>query len=89
MTLLWILIACLLNSLVAFVGIILFVFKEKTLKKTIKLLIGLATGTLLGGAFFHLFPEAIDNLGYMLAAVLFILGFFIFFKTYVFQVVYY
>lgn len=61
MILLWIIGATLLVSLISFVGIITFVIKEKLLDKILFSLIGFSAGALIGGAFFHLMPEALEN----------------------------
>ncbi|UZE94081.1 MAG: ZIP family metal transporter [Candidatus Pacearchaeota archaeon] len=58
--LLWILISVIIVSLIAFVGIFFLAFKEKFLKKILILFIALASGALLGGAFFHLIPESLE-----------------------------
>ncbi|MCS7115303.1 MAG: ZIP family metal transporter [Nitrososphaerota archaeon] len=50
-------------SLVAFVGIIFVGLNEGLLKNITTTLVGFASGTLLGGAFFHLLPEALTSEG--------------------------
>ena len=50
-------------SLISIIGIIALILKEKVLNKIVYLLISLSTGALLGGAFFHLLPEAIQEFG--------------------------
>ena len=62
-TLLWIIASGLLMSAIALIGSITLVFEEATLRKLLLPLVALAAGTLLGGAFFHLIPAAIDSLG--------------------------
>ncbi len=47
-------------SLLSFIGVIALALKEKTLNKIILVLVAFAAGALLGGAFFHLLPEALD-----------------------------
>lgn len=63
MTLLWILSATILVSLISLVGIFSFGIKTKTLDKILVLLVGFAAGGLIGGAFLHLLPEAIEQYG--------------------------
>ncbi|MEM2911935.1 MAG: ZIP family metal transporter [Candidatus Bathyarchaeia archaeon] len=46
-------------SLIAFTGILFIGLKEKLLENITMVLVGFASGTLLGGAFFHLLPEAL------------------------------
>jgi len=77
--LLWIIIATFLDSLISLIGIIGLWFNEKFLKSILKYLVSFAAGTLLGGSFFHLFPEAIEGIGYFMSASLLITGFVIFF----------
>lgn len=59
------LIATLIVSAVAFVGIIFISLLEKaeTFSKILLALVGLSSGVLFGGAFLHLFPEAIEEVG--------------------------
>ncbi|MEM2104058.1 MAG: ZIP family metal transporter [Candidatus Bathyarchaeia archaeon] len=46
-------------SLIAFVGIIFAGLRESLLKRVTMILVGFASGTLIGGAFLHLLPEAL------------------------------
>lgn len=48
-------------SLFALVGVFAFGFREQTLKKLSFFLVAFSTGALLGGAFLHLLPEALNN----------------------------
>jgi hypothetical protein len=50
-------------SLVAFVGIIFVGLKEAFLKRILMALVGFASGSLIGGAFIHLLPEAVEKTG--------------------------
>lgn len=54
------LLATLVISLISLAGIATFVFKEKTTQKISMYLVAFSTGTLIGGAFFHLLPEAVE-----------------------------
>jgi len=47
-------------SLISFVGAIFVGLKESLLRRIMMALVGFASGTLLGGAFFDLLPEAVD-----------------------------
>jgi len=79
-TLGWILIAGLAMSSLALVGAITTVLPEPTLDRIVMPTVGLAAGSLLGGAFFHMLPEAIDTLGNRLAVyVSLVAGFLVFF----------
>ena len=75
-----ILIATVIISLIAFVGIFTFLLKKELLNRTLMVLVALSTGALLGGAFLHLLPEAIAQKGARLEIFLYLLlGFSIFF----------
>jgi zinc and cadmium transporter len=60
-TLLSSLLGALAISLISFVGIFILPLKQKVIQRIIFLLLSLSTGALLGGAFFHLLPESLDN----------------------------
>lgn len=82
--LLWILVSTFLISLIAFIGALTLFLKERLLNKILTVLISLSAGTLIGGAFLHLLPEAIQKTGIatqnLLKVFLFLLlGFCIFF----------
>jgi zinc and cadmium transporter len=80
MVLAQIIIATFIISLIAFVGILTFVLKEKWLNKILLILVALSSGALIGGAFLHLLPESIEELGAGLDVFLvLILGFCLFF----------
>jgi len=66
-------------SLVSLAGVFTLSLKEEILRKYIFLFISLAVGALLGDAFIHLIPEAMNKLPETMAAVLIISGIFIFF----------
>jgi len=59
----YILLSALFISLLSFVGILTMLFKEKVLSKVLLLLVAFSAGALLGGAFLHLLPEAIETAG--------------------------
>ncbi|MEM2338208.1 MAG: ZIP family metal transporter [Candidatus Bathyarchaeia archaeon] len=50
-------------SLIAFVGLIFAGMREERLNRITMLLVGFASGTLIGGAFLHLLPEALTSEG--------------------------
>jgi len=59
----WILITGVLMSLIALAGSVTFVLKESTLHKMILPLVALSAGSLLGGAFFHMLPASLADMG--------------------------
>lgn len=66
-TLGWIAGTGLLMSAIALVGSVTLAAKEATLTKAIPWLVALAAGSLLGGAWFHMMPAAVDAMGNGLA----------------------
>jgi len=61
MVLVWILASILLVSLISLVGIFTFLIKEKSLHSIIFYLVGFSAGALIGGAFLHVLPEALEK----------------------------
>src|SRR4030043_946183 len=59
----YILISTFLISLLAFVGAVILFLKEKFLDRILLILVSFAAGALIGGAFLHLIPEAIEEVG--------------------------
>jgi zinc and cadmium transporter len=86
-TILWILLATFIVSLIAFVGVVTLALSHKALEKILLSLVGLSAGTLIGGAFLHLLPEALNEMGGIMeqdaaqqtVMLMVILGFVIFF----------
>ena len=79
-TLFWIIASGFAMSLIALVGLLTLVLKERLLKKILLLLVALSAGALLGGAFLHLIPETIVKVGVQLDMFLWLLfGFSLFF----------
>jgi len=72
-----ILLFTLLNGLLALVGGLFFLFFKK-IDKILIYLVAFTTGALLGGAFFHFLPEAIEELLLVKTAVLTVFGFLLF-----------
>ncbi len=62
-TLLWVLSATFIISLIAWVGTFTLFLKEELLNKILLGLVAFAAGALIGGAFLHLLPEAISECG--------------------------
>jgi zinc and cadmium transporter len=80
MTLIQILVATFVISLISFVGIFTFLLKEELWNRALLVLVALSTGALLGGAFLHLIPETIEQVGGSLDIFLYLLlGFCLFF----------
>ena len=70
----------LMVSLISLVGVFTLSFKESLLRKYIFIFISLAVGALLGDAFIHLIPEALEgSLSPALVSVLIIAGILLFF----------
>ncbi|MDQ1278970.1 MAG: zinc and cadmium transporter [Thermoproteota archaeon] len=58
-----ILISVSIVSLLSFIGILFIGLKEAFLNRILTALIGFASGSLIGGAFLHLLPEALEDSG--------------------------
>ncbi|HDQ22400.1 MAG TPA: ZIP family metal transporter [Candidatus Uhrbacteria bacterium] len=77
---LWILLSTLLMSLIAWVGLITLFLNEQRLKRIIFPLVAFSAGALLGGAFLHMIPESINEMGVGVEVFLWLLlGFSLFF----------
>ncbi len=80
MNLIWALGASIVVSLISFVGVISLLLKENLLNKILLLLISFSAGALIGGAFLHLIPEAVEKSGHSSEVYLFVIvGFILFF----------
>ena len=66
-------------SLIAIIGIVKIGVDDKKLNKVVLLLVSLSAGGLLGGAFLHLLPEAVEGFGELDVYIFLILGFLLFF----------
>lgn len=77
--LLWILAATIIDGLLGLVGVFSLFMKDKTLGKIILVLVAFSAGALLGGAFLHLMPEAIEAMEVSAAFSYLLVGFIIFF----------
>ncbi|MCP6718193.1 MAG: ZIP family metal transporter [Patescibacteria group bacterium] len=58
-----IIISTFLISFIAFIGALTLFLKEKLLDKILLILVSFSAGSLMGGAFFHLIPEALEGIG--------------------------
>jgi len=58
-----IIIATFLISLIAFTGALILFLKDKLLDRILLVLVSFSAGALMGGAFFHLIPEALEEVG--------------------------
>ena len=61
MILLYILISTIAISVIAFVGVFTLFLKQNIVNKSLLVLVAFSAGALLGGAFLHLIPEAIEK----------------------------
>ena len=79
MVLAWILISTFFVSILSLIGIITLAIKEDLLSKIIFLLIGFSAGALIGGAFLHILPEALEKASSTTVFYYLILGIVLFF----------
>ncbi len=75
----WILLMTGINGLLAFAGALTFLISKKHLHKILLVMVAFSIGTLLGGAFFHLIPEALGVMSIGLMVLLLIVGFALFY----------
>lgn len=80
MILIWILISTFLVSLIALAGIFTLSIKDKLLKKVLFCLIGFSAGAMIGGAFLHILPEALEKSKSIAIFYYLILGIVLFFS---------
>jgi zinc and cadmium transporter len=59
--LLYIIVITFAIALIAFIGIFTLALKDKVLNKILLILVSLSAGALMGGAFLHLIPEAVEE----------------------------
>ena len=78
-TLLWIIGATIIDSLVGLVGIFSFWVREKFMNSIIRTLVAFSAGALLGGAFFHLLAESLEKIDATLSLGIVLIGFLVFF----------
>jgi zinc and cadmium transporter len=79
MTFVWIIASTFVVSLISLVGIFTIGIKEKLLAKLLFFLIGFSAGALLGGAFLHILPEALETNSSLNVFSYLILGLILFF----------
>lgn len=78
-TFFWAVCASLIVSLISLVGIFTLLLKDKLLNRILILLIGFSAGALIGGAFLHLLPEALEQADSHIVFLYLIVGFVFFF----------
>jgi zinc and cadmium transporter len=75
----YIFLATFIVSLISFVGVVCLALKENILNKILLVLIGLSAGALMGGAFLHLLPEAVEKSTGLDVYLFVLIGFILFF----------
>jgi len=78
-TLLYSIIATLIISLFSLVGVVGFSISDKRLRKISLFLVAFSTGALLGGAFLHLLPEAVEKTSGLNPYLFLLLGIMVFY----------
>jgi len=74
----WIILMTFINGLIAFSGAFSLFLSDKNLKKIMIFFVSFSIGALLGGAFFHFIPEALEKLSIIKTILLILLGILIF-----------
>jgi len=59
----WAVLATVVISLVSLTGALFLAFKQEFLSKLVFYLVAISAGTMIGGAFLHLIPEAVESIG--------------------------
>lgn len=77
-TLLWIMLSTFFISIISFIGILTFMIKDNKIRRISMILVSLAAGALMGGAFLHLIPEALET-GSTIIFIYLLVGFGLFF----------
>ncbi|MBR9706230.1 ZIP family metal transporter [Candidatus Pacearchaeota archaeon] len=75
----WIILMTLLNGFIALAGAVSFLLTKKNLKKITIFLVSFSIGSLLGGAFIHFIPEAIEELLLTKTVIFVLLGIAVFY----------
>jgi zinc and cadmium transporter len=75
----YIFLATFIVSLISFVGVVTLALNDKILNKILLILIGLSAGALMGGAFLHLLPEAVEKSTGLDVYLFVLVGFILFF----------
>lgn len=75
----WILGSTLLVSLISLIGILFLIIHKRLLDRILLGLVAFGAGGLMGGAFFHLMPEALEEMDALVASVILIAGFSLFY----------
>jgi zinc and cadmium transporter len=75
----YIFLATFIVSLISFVGVVTLALNDKILNKILLILIGLSAGALMGGAFLHLLPEAVEKSTGLDVYLFVLIGFILFF----------
>ncbi len=78
-TLLFILLATLVNSLVGLIGVITLSLKDRTLHKILMILVAFSAGALMSGALFHMLSESLVSMESTIAFGYLLTGFIAFF----------
>lgn len=77
--LLWIIGSAFLVSIISLIGVFTLTVRDENLNKILLGLVGFSAGALMGGAFLHLVPEALERAGSTTVFSYLILGFILFF----------
>ena len=78
-TLSWIILSTVVVSLISFIGILTLILKKKTVDEILWIFVAISAGAMIGSAFFHLIPEALEKINTNSIFIFIIIGFTFFF----------
>ncbi len=70
----YVILSVIIVSLISLLGVFSFFFHQQKMKEVLLLLVSLSAGTLFGGAFLHLLPEAVKRSGFSIRISLLVLA---------------
>ncbi|MEK6878134.1 MAG: ZIP family metal transporter [Nanoarchaeota archaeon] len=73
------LISAIIVSLISLIGVVFIFLRKENMTNLLFILVALAAGTLIGDAFFHIIPEALEEIEIMIVFIIVIIGFLFFY----------
>jgi zinc and cadmium transporter len=76
----WIILMTFVNGMLGLIGVFSFFIQKTGLDKIVLILVSFATGSLLGGTFFHLIPESLEKISLIPTIILGFIGILLFYS---------